>query len=688
MPTLSRHSRGAGRYSRGLRLLAASVISLAVISLPNVAGASESGDLPDGLSTAGLGTPNADAEGDCPSDHFSNEANDGQLLCTHGPDSAPYGLDVNIDAPTLYAANSSHTYGCYGDGTDGKRVQLLYARASDQTDSYEYWKTQATGFANSIDTIFNNSAAETGGERRVRFRTDASCNLSMEQVILTPSGDDSFWPMVNEIKAAGYDDPDTKYLVFVEANIYCGLGIIYGDDQPGQNNANNTNPGYSRIDRGCWAASVAAHELTHNLGGVQQSAPNSTSNSHCTDEWDLMCYNDGSGQAMVYLCTDSSSNNILDCNHDDYFNTNPATGSYLDLNWNVANSAWLEAAGSSSPPGAPGAVSVAGNSYPTRCTGSSCSVTATWSAGSGSTDSYLVTTDTGFTTTTSSTSATVTNLAPGASLTFTVTPSNGFGTGDPTSSSAYQVPAAPTAWATSSDGQVFPVGSTASLGDSLGSTTSNVVAGAATLSGNGYWLAESNGRVTAYGDAVHHGDMSGLPLNGGIAAMSMTSSGNGYWLMGLDGGIFSFGDAQFYGSMGGVPLNAAILDMTPSPNGYWLVGEDGGVFSFGDAAFYGSMGSIPLNAPVRSITAANDGSGYWLVGQDGGIFAFNVPFHGSLPGIDSSLQGVRIRAAEDGGRYWILSPDGEIFQFKNGVLEVIHELGEAPGQVLVDLFLG
>jgi hypothetical protein len=264
----------------------------------------------------------------------------GQNLCTHGPDVPPTALIVQSDVSPRPRTAAVPGVACIGDGTSGKRVQVMYVRASDQPDRYAAYVASIRSWVADTDTIFNASAA--GGYRRIRFVTDAGCNLSVLNVVLSPTGDDTFTNTTDELAAMGYNLPSRKYLLFVDANVYCGIGSIWSDDVSGAGNANNTTTSYARADAGCWGGDVPAHELTHNLGGVQLSAPHSSGGYHCTDEWDRMCYSDTPNfPAMVILCADTSHDLRLDCNHDDYFSTNPGVGNYLATHWNTANSDWL-----------------------------------------------------------------------------------------------------------------------------------------------------------------------------------------------------------------------------------------------------------------------------------------------------------------------------------------------------------
>ncbi|MDQ6927972.1 MAG: fibronectin type III domain-containing protein [Actinomycetota bacterium] len=287
-----------------------------------------------------------------------------RALCTHGPDPAPAGVDIRQSRqPVTTAATPAPPSGvaaqgsvpCDGDGSSGFRVQLIYARASNVSDRYAQYASSFQQWAGAMDSAFSRSAAETGGDRHLRFVHDASCNAVIDRVTLSTTGDDNFTNTLNELRSKGYTRTDRKYIVWTDANVYCGIGQVYYDDSAGSGNASNGNssvPGeLGRIDSGCWGqpASAEAHELMHTLGGVQTSAPHATSKNHCTDESDRMCYADGGGGTIRYICP-STHEQLFDCNHDDYFSTAPPAGSYLATHWNTANSRFLIASGATPLP--------------------------------------------------------------------------------------------------------------------------------------------------------------------------------------------------------------------------------------------------------------------------------------------------------------------------------------------------
>jgi hypothetical protein len=194
-----------------------------------------------------------------------------------------------------------------------------------------------------------------------------------------------------------------------------------------------------------------------------------------------------------------------------------------------------------------------------------------------------------------------------------------------------------------------------------------VMQGMASLpTGLGFWTASTDGKVEAFGNALHYGDSSAVPLNKPITGMASTPTGKGYWLVATDGGVFSYGDAQFWGSTGGKVLNQPVVGMaaTPTGKGYWLVATDGGIFSFGDAQFWGSHGGSPLNRPVVGMDATPTGGGYWLVASDGGIFTYgDAPFRGSTGGIELNKPVVGMESTPSGGGYWLVASDGGVFTF-------------------------
>jgi hypothetical protein len=283
------------------------------------------------------------------------------LGCTHGPDPAPANVDVRapvstetlagtaaaLPAPAPGPGTNGNGIACSGDGTTGYRVEAIYATAGG-TDRYaSVAPLIQTSYAPYIEWQYRMSAAETGGEVHVPFVTAPSstggCTLVVRKEVLSSTADDSFANTISELKARGYNRADRRYMVWMDSNVLCGIGQIYRDSQPGQTNANNGSyTAFGRVDAACWGYGEA-HELMHNLGGIQPDAPHATSNFHCRDESDEMCYDDdGSGPVVMQSLCAGRDGRLFDCNHDDYFLAGtPPAGSWLSNHWNTYNSRFL-----------------------------------------------------------------------------------------------------------------------------------------------------------------------------------------------------------------------------------------------------------------------------------------------------------------------------------------------------------
>ncbi|MFB6613217.1 RICIN domain-containing protein [Streptomyces sp. NPDC056367] len=239
------------------------------------------------------------------------------------------------------AGPAGQTVQCDGDGSTGNRVQVVYVHAPGR-DRYAEYLASFRKWAADADLIYSTSAQETGGIRHIRYVTAADCTPTVLNIELPASALAEFSATNNALAAKGLDRRDRKYMIFSDTQVYCGIGTFAGDERPGQNNQSNFGPSYGRTDSGCWGGHTAAHELGHNLGAVNNSAPNTSRGAHCTDEYDVMCYSDTPYYPqMRNICTNQASENILDCNHDDYFHTSPKAGSYLATHWNIADNQFL-----------------------------------------------------------------------------------------------------------------------------------------------------------------------------------------------------------------------------------------------------------------------------------------------------------------------------------------------------------
>jgi hypothetical protein len=288
----------------------------------------------------------------------------GQILCTHtepdfGAESArlartgpPAPLPIG---PSTMAANAK----CYGNGTSGKRVQVIYAFPQGKPYRPEAVTAIRNTYTKEMEGTVRSESRSTGKEIGIRFVMDTPCNagslVDVRSVMLSASAGtvngSQFGQIADELAAKGYNRSDRKYVVFWDGNgAACGIGTLLPiDDEPSPANLHNGYPGQGAVGAlalnmaqayaPCWGGHTETHELFHTLGAVQYSSPRSNGLGHCIDEPDIMCYSEGGVNTRVEC--PGVAVELLDCNKNDYFNTNPASSSYLFTHWNTANSRFL-----------------------------------------------------------------------------------------------------------------------------------------------------------------------------------------------------------------------------------------------------------------------------------------------------------------------------------------------------------
>jgi hypothetical protein len=204
-------------------------------------------------------------------------------------------------------------------------------------------------------------------------------------------------------------------------------------------------------------------------------------------------------------------------------------------------------------------------------------------------------------------------------------------------------------------GTVTGAGSLASMGGISAPPSAPVVGIATTHDALGYWLAQSDGTVTPFGDAP--------PLKDGhpgspIVGIASTSTGLGYWLLERNGTVLSFGDAPTFAAAKPLPASdpAVAIAVAPNGTGYVVLAEHGQLFS------YDASGSGHATAPLP---AGSDAVGLaWLTGglvvltSNGEVLGGPSSTVKVLPA--SAGTAVSIVATPDLRGYWVLSSSGTV----------------------------
>jgi hemolysin type calcium-binding protein/Big-like domain-containing protein len=307
----------------------------------------------------------------------------GVTVATHGdpfsafkdPTTLPPSAETQSGVPASIAPSwcgtprtTDDTINESGSQADPK-IRVIYAYPSDAPNNFS---TYANMIQSDLKADFDAVAAASNSTKSLRFDLGTDCGpefLDITTVNLPRPASyyDDFYKIRNDLAAAlGSSANKRSYLAYTDRiapHGYGGQGQIIPDDSPGSGNESNIGGLYAFVYYGSWwnytnyyRRLVPLHEIGHNLGAVQQSAPHSSQLWHCFDEYDLMCYNDGgsyfaNGGSLTYTCPRVGEDEPWDCNADDYFSPDPPNGSYLSTHWNLYNSVFLCALASCTPDG-------------------------------------------------------------------------------------------------------------------------------------------------------------------------------------------------------------------------------------------------------------------------------------------------------------------------------------------------
>lgn len=215
-------------------------------------------------------------------------------------------------------------------------------------------------------------------------------------------------------------------------------------------------------------------------------------------------------------------------------------------------------------------------------------------------------------------------------------------------------------WIAETDASVTPFGTAGTFPSSQ--HPANIVAIAATPSGNGYYLLGADKKVYAFGDARQRGD--GGPdaeaVSIAVKPNATQPAGPGYWVLYSNGKVRAF-NANNHGQIeDGTSLNPVSIAATPDGGGYWILASNGRVHNYGNAPRLDDRRDDGKFAV--SMAATRDGRGYWILASNGSVRPFGIATDYGQ-GVNDGATARSMTAAPDGAGYWIVTTDGNVFPY-------------------------
>ena len=270
---------------------------------------------------------------------------------THGPDGkrldkrgiAPAGpYDVDAHAPWAASQYDGLTTAAdQPDLTSLPTVHAIYLYPLDGVNRFSQFAAmfqadarQATGLIASLygrGVRFDERLGADSVSRYLDITVLRSANRAKQL-----SGGKQFNLVYNELLSRGFTNPDKKYVVWLDAGSkYCGQAQLWQDARRSAVNYNERRTmaivyrPYTTDDPatgGFCRGRTLLHEVGHNLGALQRTAPNAFDGAHCDDSAeDVMCY-----RSETSVDTGPAA---FDYGNDDYWDPLAGAGGAGKLGW-------------------------------------------------------------------------------------------------------------------------------------------------------------------------------------------------------------------------------------------------------------------------------------------------------------------------------------------------------------------
>jgi hypothetical protein len=264
----------------------------------------------------------------------------GDPLLTHGPDARaaterPAGTGLAADGTGFEPGAVERQPLCATDFYQ----QVIYAYVSGTPNRAAEATPEIRSVVGRMDAVLNAASVASGGPSAdYKVLCDDAGQVRVDTLTIPGT---SFAEIVAAARAAGFASDRADYLVFVdgEAGGSCGIASYETDESLSIDNRSNVGRGYAAVYGPCWNNETPMHESAHLMGAVQYGAPNATgTGGHCNEDFDVLCYSPDGGdrnqEGVLLHCPDAVQ---FDCNYDDYFDSAPEAGEYLDSHWNLGS---------------------------------------------------------------------------------------------------------------------------------------------------------------------------------------------------------------------------------------------------------------------------------------------------------------------------------------------------------------